>query len=720
MFTIYCQYCKNSILVPRYPPSTQVICMMCHKTTRLEPPRRYYPRLIMVKGEQSNQEFLIEGETSIGRGGGNTIALTERKASRRHASIQYINNQYVIVDLESGNGTFVNARPIKQVTLRDKDIIKVAEAEFVFRNPYQYSPENESVMPATPVASLPPASSEPVKPSILPIRREAVLTEKTSDFARTHAELKFNAQHSFLMSAQELQNISEVEKANNKLRILYKVNHAISSILNLQELLTVILDVVFQYIPGVERGAILLYDKASKNLRSAVTKVRNQDQESDEPIQISRTILERVMEEKISLLTTDASVDERLAESMSIITQGIRSAMSVPLISKEDLLGVLHIDSTKKSDEFNQDNLELLTGIASQAAIAIENAKLIQEVQRETETRNHLQRYLSPELVDQVVHKKMTLDVGGQLKKATILFSDLRGFTKMTENIGAEAVVAILNDYFARMVDIIFASGGTLDKFIGDAIMAIWGIPIAHPEDSIRSVKAALQMECELFYFNLYQRRMGRNVLKAGIGINVGQVVVGNIGSPKRMEYTVIGPPVNMASRVETLTSRNQILISDNAYNELKDIVRVVELEPTRVKGIERLIHIYAVVGMHDVHEHNEISFIPVLIPSSENPDKKYDGLLQFFDETMVLLDVEPDQDLVPNKPGSFSIDLPSIAPVDPVQFICRKCDRTRRNQDEFMRIEAHITNLPEPVRLFLNQAMPPQNFEQTVTQKPR
>lgn len=711
MFTTYCQHCKNAILIPRYPPSSQVICLMCHKSTRLEPLRRYYPRLVMIKGDQVNQDFLVEGEMTIGRGGGNTIPLTERKASRRHASIKYANGQYLIADLDSGNGTFVNNRPIKQAVLRDKDIIKIAEAEFIFRNVYQYTPENEVMIPTNINTS---ANSAPTRPIVLPSKREAVLTEKPSELAHTHAVLKFNAQHSFLMSAQELQNISEVEKANNKLRILYKVNHAISSILNLQELLTVILDVVFQYIPGVERGAILLYDETSQSLRSAVTKVRNQD--NDEQIQISRTILERVMAEKISLLTTDASIDERLAESMSIITQGIRSAMSVPLISKEDLLGVLHIDSTKKSDEFNQDNLELLTGIASQAAIAIENAKLIEEVQRETETRNHLQRYLSPELVDQVVHKKMTLEIGGQLKKATILFSDLRGFTKMTENIGAEAVVAILNDYFSRMVDIIFATGGTLDKFIGDAIMAIWGIPIAHPEDSMHAVKASLQMECELFYFNLYQRRVGRNVLKAGIGINVGQVVVGNMGSPKRMEYTVIGPPVNMASRVETLTSRNQILISDNVYSEIKDIVRVVELAPTRVKGIERLIQIYAVVGIHDPKEHNDITFIPILIPSKQSPDKKYDGLLHFFDSTNFILHVEPNDDFQIGETNTFSIDLPDIAPTDDVQFVCEKRDIAKRNQDEFLLISAKIVSLPDTVQKFLNKVMPPQNFEQTIT----
>ena len=568
MFTISCQNCNNAIIVENLPASLVIDCPSCAHTNTLEPEIHYCPKLIMIQGQEKGQEFSVVGPSTLGRGSYNTIQLRERKASRQHAIINLHNGGYWMEDLKSGNGTYVNGKPITDVQLQDKDLIRIADAVFMFRNAYNY---------------IPGAASEGRS------SQEAVLTETKSDFERTRAELKFDAQHSFLMSVDELRNIAEVEKANSKLRIIYEVNHAISSILDLQELLKVILDVVFQYI-SAERGAILLYDEDQQELRSTVTKVR--DPKQDDQIKISKTMMQRVTSEQVSLLTIDALVDERLAEAMSIISQGIRSAMSVPLISKENLLGVLHIDSTQKSSQFNSDTLELLTGIAGQAAIAIENAKLIQEIEREIETRGHLQRYLSPELVEQVVNKQINLDIGGQLKKATVMFTDLRGFTKMTENIGAEAVVAVLNDYFARMVDIIFANKGTLDKFIGDAIMAVWGIPLAHPQDTARAVKASLQMQKELFYFNVSQKKMGRNTLKMGAGINVGEVVVGNMGSPKRMEYTVIGPPVNLASRVESLTTKNQVLISDNAYNIIQDRVRAVELAPTHVKGIERAIQI--------------------------------------------------------------------------------------------------------------------------------
>lgn len=689
MFTIFCQHCNNKIKVDMSPVPNDVLCPICSGTNQLKEEEHYCPTIIMIQGQEKGQEYSITGPTTLGRGTYNTIQLLERKASRKHAVIKFSETNYTIEDLKSGNGTFVNGQPITTTTLNDKDLIRIADAVFMFRNTYEYSKANAKA-----------------------VDNQAVLAEEESAFKKTKAELKFDAQHSFLMSAQEIKDITDLEKANTKLRILYEVNHAISSILDFQELLGKILEVVFQYIPVAERGAILLYDAENDILQSTVTKVRNQEDSGQ--IKISKTMMERVTREQVSILTTDAMVDEQLAEAMSIITQGIRSAMSVPLISKENLLGVLHIDSTQKSSQFNQDTLELLTGIAGQAAIAIENAKLIKEIEREVETRGHLQRYLSPELVEQVVNKQITIDIGGKLKKATMLFTDLRGFTKMTENIGAEAVVQVLNDYFTRMVDIIFANGGTLDKFIGDAIMAIWGLPVGHPKDAVRTVKASLQMQKELFYFNISQKKMGRNTLKMGAGINVGDVVVGNMGSPKRMEYTVIGPPVNLASRVESLTAKNQVLVSDNTYNEIKHVARTVELDATHVKGIERAIQIYGVVGIFDDETKTETTFLPVLIHNGE--DFCDEGLIQFFDFKRVIMDIEPHVKIESADTIKFILDLPSIAPVEPIEIVCKESMLDYHNgNDEFLKVEGEVISLPNVVKTFFEQVFPKQNFEMTI-----
>jgi adenylate cyclase len=664
-------------------------CYNCERPNKIEAESSYFPRIMVIQGLEKGKEFPFGDTISIGRDPSNYIQLRDGKVSREHARIACLEGQYFLEDLscvgKSGNGTYKNGQKIDKAPLQDKDLIKVADNVFMFRNTYAYTPQ---------------AMAELLVPQDT-IVQDAVISDVQSGFAKTRAELKFDAQRSFLANTEELHSTAALETANTKLRILYDVNHAIGSILDLQELLGVILDVVFRYIPA-ERGAILLYDAEKDSLQSAVTKARAE--QASGPIKISRTMTKRAVEDRVSLLTTDTLLDDEFASAQSIITQGIRAAMTVPLISKQSLLGLLHVDTTQKSSEFNSDALELLTEIAGQAAIAIENAKLIQKIEKEVATRNHLQRYLASELVDQILNNQLDFKIGGQLKKATILFTDLRGFTKLTETIGAEAVVAILNDYFSRMVDIIFSNHGTLDKFIGDAIMAVWGIPIGHPADALRSVKASIEMQQELFYFNLYQRKKGRSALKMGAAINTGEVVVGNMGSPKRMEYTVIGPPVNLASRTEGLTGHNHVLVTENTYAEIKDRVEAVELPyTTPLKGINRMIKIFCIISMLE-ESGNKLHFLPVVlqVPGQEN---KYEALLQLYQEnSKILLDSEPGQTLQPGTAVTLFVDIPSISPGEQVKIVINKRETATHGQEEYFKLEAQVQEMPATVQKFLQR----------------
>lgn len=717
MFTTTCKHCHKENPIDGFPAEATVNCCHCGQSNALENESHYLPRLIVIQGGEKGKEYPFKEDLSLGRDTSNTIQLKELKSSRRHAKIEFQDGKYYLEDLKSGNGTFLNGNKVTQAPLRDKDLIHVAETIFMFRNPYFYLPgvENREATPGLPAdgqvkiktvargdktVKTVATGSKPLPDLLVPER--AFLAESQSGFERTRAELKFDAQRSFMMSSQELRNIAEVEKANAKLRILYEVNNAISSILDLQELLGTILDVVFRQIPA-ERGAILLYDADRDSLETTVAKVRNRAEEG--PFKISKTMMNRVVKERISLLTTDAMLDDSYAEAMSIISEGIRSSMSVPLVSKEKLLGVLHIDTTQISAQFNSDTLELLTGIASLAAISIENAKLIKKIEREIETRGHLQRYLSPELVEQIINQQIDMKIGGELKKATVLFTDLRGFTKLTENIGAEAIVAILNDYFTRMVDIIFGNHGTLDKFIGDAIMAIWGLPIGDPNDALNAVKTAIQMQQDLFYFNIGQREKGRASLKMGAGINTGELVVGNMGSPKRMEYTVIGSTVNLASRVETQTAHNQILISEFSYEQVAGRVFGVQLPPAPLKGIQRPVTIYGIVSLKDAEGRVE-TFLPVLIQSPVHEDKKYEGMLQSYANGKMEFHVEPAEDLAAGQSLTLSLDLPSIGPTNAVRIRCQKIEKNVCRSAEILRLEAEIEEIPENVAKFLQQAL--------------
>lgn len=208
-------------------------------------------------------------------------------------------------------------------------------------------------------------------------------------------------------------------------------------------------------------------------------------------------------------------------------------------------------------------------------------------------------RYVTQQVVNEILSSPEGMALGGKRKECTILFSDIRGFTSMSENMQPEEVVHVLNEYMEKMVDVVFKYQGTLDKFIGDAIMAIWGAPIAHPDDTKRAVFCALEMLSELKKLQEKWADEGRNPFDIGIGINVGEVVVGNIGHPERMEYTAIGDNVNLASRLENLNKefKTHIIISQKVYEKVADFVEVRPLEPVQVKGKAEKVMIYEVLG---------------------------------------------------------------------------------------------------------------------------
>lgn len=681
MFWIACQRCKQRICIKQYPSSSEIPCPACGYIHVLKPLEHYFPKFIGLQGEDAGKEFSIDRKATLGRSTSNMIHIREKKASRMHAVIEFKSDHYMLEDLKSGNGTLLNGKPVTQsVALKDKDKITIGDAIFCFSNPYNYSSNSTHQSPGV-------VSSEP------------------SMFEKTKAEFSFNRKHSFLMPAEEqIQNLIDLGKANSKLRILYEVTHTISSVFELEPLLAKILSVVFQYIPA-DRGAILLYEESIQKFTLQVVKERNKSEESN--IQISRMILDRVVSKRVSLLTTDALLDDTLSDSQTLQNDGVRSAMGVPLIYQETLLGVLYIDSTEPLAEFNEDTLELLSGIATQAAMTIANAKLLYTLHKEMETRSFLEKYLSPELVEQIVNEQIHVNVGGDLTNATILFTDIRDFTKLTEHIGAQAVVTVLNDYFSRMVDIIFDHHGTLDKFIGDAIMGLWGVPVGRIDDTFHAIAAALEMQNELFYFNLSQKKKGRPMLKIGAGINWGEVVAGNIGSSKRMEYTVIGPSVNLASRVESLTGKNQVFISDNVYEQVKEIACVVPFKSTHVKGVERAISIYGVIGIKDVKLKQIYYFLPILIWNQKTKTYSLEGLIRSFDLQSAQIDIDPVADIELGENIHFIIDIPELAPKEDIQACCLSIqhlihENATQTVDEFSRWDVNFTVMSESVKSFL------------------
>ena len=342
---------------------------------------------------------------------------------------------------------------------------------------------------------------------------------------------------------------------------------------------------------------ILTDDEKNNQLMPAVIKYKNDKVKGKGEIKASRTIINKVIQDNVALLTSNAMADPRLAHAESVMDQKIRSAMCVPLCKREKIIGVIQLDSTRVDNQFTEEDLELLKTISCQMAMILEQASLNEKIREEERMINRLERFHSPQVIEMILksgqEEKENIMEAKDLK-ATILFSDIIGFTSLTEKMPPREINMLLNQFFSRMTDIIFEHDGTLDKYIGDSLMAIFGAPIEKKDDAARAVSAALRMRQELAA--MIDKAGKREKFNVRIGINTGNVVAGNIGSLKRMEYTVIGNPVNVASRLESLAQPNQIIIGEETYKQVKGKFKIRKIGPKKVKGSSKEIMAYEVL----------------------------------------------------------------------------------------------------------------------------
>jgi adenylate cyclase len=236
----------------------------------------------------------------------------------------------------------------------------------------------------------------------------------------------------------------------------------------------------------------------------------------------------------------------------------------------------------------------------SHAQFTINERKKAEERSRkEVATRERFQRLLSPDLAEMVVSGALNVEKGGENRTATVMFVDIRDFTAMSENIPAAEVLQILNEYYEIIVDIVFSHEGTVDKFIGDAMMVIWGAPVTHSDDAARAVRAAIDIQSELIQINKNLKKKNQREIKVGIGISTGRLVAGYIGSTHTMSYSVIGDTVNTASRICSAAKAGQIIISENTFTEVQHQFQTDTLKPIRAKGKYRPVNVYSVTGIN-------------------------------------------------------------------------------------------------------------------------
>ena len=288
-----------------------------------------------------------------------------------------------------------------------------------------------------------------------------------------------------------------------------------------------------------------------------------------------------------------------------IVREGIQSSLTCPLVIDDTVMGFIFFSSIKKST-YREAHVELFLQIAGELAITVDKGRAYQDLYVRNEfIRKVFGRYVAEEIAEIILNDKAALRLGGQRCTVTILLCDLRRFTQMSEQLSPEEVVEALNTFLGAMTSVIMKYGGTVDNIIGDSILAVFGIPAGKPDDAMRAVACAIEMQNAMSWVNARNQEQGLPKLAMGVGLNTGVVVVGNIGSEMRMQYSVIGGPVNLAARIEDFTGDGQILASETTINAVKDVVRTAGNLKVKVEGIDRPVPIYDVCGIDgefDVH----------------------------------------------------------------------------------------------------------------------
>ncbi len=545
--------------------------------------------VITIDGRRSNFQIKKKG-TTIGRSNDNNLILSDEAVSRHHAKITKTKLGYLLTDLGSVNHTEVNEEKIQSALLKHRDRIRMGRSSLTFltKKEERVSPEDSLILTADNgyenenrqiIMGL--SESSAVDSQELLVSVEDMKTPKDSAIAapseRTQAEL---------------------ERRNKVLWLLFEISRQLNSITDFRELLKKIMDLIFKVIDADYGFLILTGHEKEDQLIPVVVKYKDDRQSDRRKLRVSRTIIHKVIQDRGAILTSNAMADSRFDRAKSVLTEKIRSVICAPLWRKDKIIGVIQLDSVRVNNQFTQEDLELLKAIGSQMAMILEQDSLNEKIRQEEMLRRRLERYLAPQVAEMIVKgSQETKDYVMEPKEltATIVFADIVGFTQLAEQIPPQETNMILNQYFSAMTDIIFSYDGTLDKYIGDGLMAVFGAPMEKEDDAERAILAANEMK-ENQAAMMAEKEGHRGRFDIHIGINTGRVVAANIGATNRIDYTVIGDPVNIASRLESIAGPNQILIGEETYRAVRDKFKLKKIGPKKIKGRIAEIMVYEVI----------------------------------------------------------------------------------------------------------------------------
>jgi len=532
--------------------------------------------------------------------------------------------QFRFRDLGSSNGSWVNGTRVEEAPLKEGDVISVGTTQLVVRRitAVQAKPLQTAQQPrAEPVwkTPQPPEGEELFVEKVLHRihkdlealwKQHDVLTEQLKTAMQDDERGKMDSAHEVIHeSLRSIESaLKNLDKDQRRMKALQAAAVMINRVTDLKGRLNAILDLAIE-IMEADCGFLILYDEKTQKTTVALHRGmgifdESSDKEVDAIIAESATpsmsIAREVLRTGRSIAVTDLRRGSQFDGALSVMVQGVLAVLCAPMMFDEQLIGLIYVDfrDVRKlvSRRIGPGDRELFEALASLSATAIQNAKFFRNIRLEVERRSNLQRYLSPELVDQVIGQNRALNLEATRRRASVLFCDIRNFTTFAENTEPGQLIRQLNHYFTVMLKAITAETGSLDKFLGDGLMAFFG-PLVELENSeVAAVRAACQMQCSMAEINKSWSREQWQGFEVGVGINVGEVVAGNLGSMERLEYTVIGDAVNVASRLSGAAQPGQILVTQAVAERLPPgQFQVRPLEPIRLKGKSEKVAVFEI-----------------------------------------------------------------------------------------------------------------------------
>jgi adenylate cyclase len=565
--------------------------------------------MAILKTAEGVVHNLGEETVTVGRGATNSIPLADSACSSKHAQLVPDENGWRIEDRGSLNGTFVNGQRVPTARLGPGDRIQLGATELIFET------DSAAAEPAGGAQSGGSGYASSFLQSIVGDNesdsdgpgsvweRSLLIDDTPEEDSASHFEVRPvdpaapTAAQTMLLTASaraagkaeppSLKRRPNESLAEAKLRLIQGVSEKLVRIFDPKQLMDEILVIVLEQ-TGADRGLLCLLDDQRRPVPIAARGLAEGQQ-----VRVSRTVLRTLLDRRSGVLIQGGGSANILR---SLEEMNVCSTLCVPLWTGDSIIGFLSLDSTRFTKVFNEDDLDLLLAVAHQAAIGIERGRLSQLVDSEREARAYLSKYLDNRIVEQISHRGDGEDPLAPTERVvTVLFSDIVSFTKICEGLPPVQVAGFIREYLTMMTELVFAHGGTIDKYVGDAIMALFGAPMPSPDSAGSAIRCALEMRERIRDFRV--PKPGGAALRIRVGINTGPVVVGNIGSARRMEYTAIGDAVNVAARLETFARPNEICIDETTYSQTGGAFNVEEIGTIDVRNRAEPVSVYKVLA---------------------------------------------------------------------------------------------------------------------------